>query len=44
MPDPTTEEDKRHVEQLYDTCFNGGDLGLLDRLVSPDYVGPVGDR
>jgi steroid delta-isomerase-like uncharacterized protein len=44
MPDPTQEENKRHVDQLFDSCFNGGDLGLLDRLVSPDYVGPVGDR
>jgi steroid delta-isomerase-like uncharacterized protein len=44
MPDPTAEENKRHVDELFNTCFNGGDLGLLDRLVSPDYVGPVGDR
>ena len=44
MPDPTRDENKRKVDQLFDTCFNRGDLGLLDELVSPDYIGAQGDR
>src|SRR5690349_14730976 len=43
MSDPTRDENKRSVESLFDT-FNHDDLGPLDRLVSPDYVGPQGDR
>jgi len=44
MTDATREENKRHIQRLYDTCFNQGDLGVLDQLVSPDYVGPLGER
>jgi steroid delta-isomerase-like uncharacterized protein len=44
MSDQTRDENKRQVENLFDTCFNQGDLGLLDRLVSPDYLGPQGER
>jgi steroid delta-isomerase-like uncharacterized protein len=44
MPDPTTEENRRNVDQLFNTCFNDGDLGIIDGLFSPDYVGPLGDR
>lgn len=44
MSDQTRDENKRNVEKLFDTCFNQGDLGLLDRLVAPEYVGPRGDK
>jgi steroid delta-isomerase-like uncharacterized protein len=37
-------DNKRNVDQLFQTCFNQGDLGLLDQMVSPDYVGPQGDK
>src|SRR6266540_294541 len=39
-----TDQNKRDVENLFETCFNLGDLGLLDRLVSPDYVGVQGAK
>ena len=44
MSDQTRDENKRNVEKLFETCFNQGDLGLLDQLVAPDYVGPRGDK
>jgi steroid delta-isomerase-like uncharacterized protein len=44
MSDQTREENKRSVQKLYESCFNQGDLGLLDQLVAPDYVGPRGDK
>jgi len=44
MPDATREDNKRKIEQLFDTCFTRGDLDLLDVLVSPEYVGAQGDR
>jgi steroid delta-isomerase-like uncharacterized protein len=44
MPDQARDENKRHIDRLFDTCFNQGDLTLLDDLVSPDYVGPLGER
>jgi steroid delta-isomerase-like uncharacterized protein len=44
MPDHLRDENKRHVDKLFDTCFNQGDLGLLEELVAPDYVGPQGDK
>ena len=44
MSDQTREENRRSVEKLYDNCFNQNDLGLLDQLVAPDYVGPRGDK
>ena len=43
MPDQTRDESKRTVEKLFDT-FNQDDLGPLDELVSPDYVGAQGDK
>jgi len=43
MSDQTREENKRSVEKLFDT-FNHADLGPLDELVAPDYVGPQGDK
>src|SRR5262245_22514645 len=43
MSDQTRDENKRKVEKLFDT-FNSGDLGRMDELVSPDYVGPQGDK
>src|SRR6266511_1501849 len=39
-----TDQNKRDVANLFETCFNLGDLGLLDRLVSPDYVGVQGAK
>jgi steroid delta-isomerase-like uncharacterized protein len=44
MSDQTRDENRRNVDKLFDTCFNQGELGLLDQLVSPDYVGPQGDK
>jgi predicted ester cyclase len=44
MSDPVRDENKRKVETLFDNCFNQGDLGLLDQLVAPDYVGPQGSK
>ena len=38
------DDNKRCVTTLFETCFNAGDLGLLDELVSPEYVGPRGTR
>jgi steroid delta-isomerase-like uncharacterized protein len=43
MTDQTREDNRRQVQTLYDT-FNTGDLGRLDELIAPDYVGPQGDR
>ena len=37
------DENKRKVEKLFDT-FNHDDLGPLDELVAPEYVGPQGDK
>jgi len=44
MPDQARDENKRHIDRLFDTCFNRGDLTVLNDLVSPDYLGPQGDR
>ena len=44
MSDQTRDENKRSVQKLYESCFNQNDLGLLDQLVAPDYVGPRGDK
>ena len=44
MSDQTREENRRSVQKLFESCFNQGDLGLLDQLVAPDYVGPRGDK
>jgi len=44
IKDTIRNENKRNVDQLFETCFNRGDLGLLDELVSPDYVGLQGER
>ncbi len=44
MPSDTREENKRNVDKLFDTCFNQHDLGLLDAVVAPDYVGPQGEK
>jgi predicted ester cyclase len=44
MNDRIRDENIRRITTLFETCFNLGDLGLLDELVSPDYVGPQGGR
>ena len=44
MTDRARDENKRRITTLFESCFNVGDLGLLDELVSPDYVGPQGGR
>jgi steroid delta-isomerase-like uncharacterized protein len=44
MSDQTRDENKRKIETLFDNCFNQGDLGLLDQLVAPEYVGPQGSK
>jgi steroid delta-isomerase-like uncharacterized protein len=43
MTDQTRETNKRTVGQLFET-FNQGDLGAIDQLVGPGYVGAQGDR
>ena len=43
MSDQTRDDNKRSVEKLFDT-FNHDDLTPIDELVSPDYVGPRGDK
>ena len=43
MPDQTRDQNRRNVQKLFET-FNQGDLDLLDELVSPDYIGPQGDK
>jgi steroid delta-isomerase-like uncharacterized protein len=42
MSDETREANKGNINKLFEACFNQGDLGLLDALVAPDYVGPQG--
>lgn len=44
MPDSTRSDNKRKIDKLFDSCFNHHDLAVLDELVSPDYVGPQGDK
>ena len=44
MSDQTRDENNRKVETLFDNCFNQGDLGLLDQMVAPEYVGPQGSK
>ena len=44
MSAETRDENKRSVETLFESCFNQGDLGLLDQLVAPEYVGPQGSK
>ena len=43
MPDQARDENKRNVEKLFDT-FNHDDLGPLDELIAPGYVGAQGDK
>ena len=44
MSDTIRDENKKNVDQLFETCFNHGDLAALDELVAPEYVGPQGDK
>jgi len=44
MSTETQDENKRHVEKLFDDCFSRGELSLLEELVSPDYVNAQGER
>ena len=44
MNDITPENNKRSVAKLFENCFNLGDLGVLDELVSPEYVGVQGAK
>src|SRR5450631_1728008 len=43
MSNAIQHENKKNVEKLFET-FNNGDVAALDRLVSPEYVGPQGDK
>jgi predicted ester cyclase len=43
MSDQIREQNKRNLEKLFET-FNHSDVAVLDQLVSPEYVGPQGDR
>jgi steroid delta-isomerase-like uncharacterized protein len=38
------EHNKKAVEELFESCFNQGQLQVLDRLLSPDYVGAQGEN
>ena len=44
MSDQARDDNKRNIDKLFHSSFNQGDLGLLDEMVSPDYVGPQGDK
>lgn len=44
MTETTQTTNKQTVRRLYEACINAGALGLLDELVSPDYVGPRGEK
>src|SRR5262245_66661454 len=44
MSDQVRDENKRSVEKLFDAGFNQGDLALIDQLVGPEYVGPLGEK
>jgi len=44
MPDPIRDENKRSVAKLFENCFNVGDMGVLDELVSPEYIGAQGGK
>ena len=37
-------QNKKAVEELFESCFNQGQLQVLDRLLSPDYVGAQGEK
>jgi steroid delta-isomerase-like uncharacterized protein len=43
MSDQSREQNKQDVGRLFET-FNQGDLGLVDQLVGPEYVGAQGDK
>jgi len=44
MSDQIREGNKRHVEKLFDDCFNRGDLAALEELVAPEYTGVQGGK
>jgi steroid delta-isomerase-like uncharacterized protein len=39
-----SERNKKTVEELFEQCFNNGQMQALDRLVSPDFVGAQGEK
>jgi len=43
MSDQTRDQNRRHVQTLFDT-FNDGDLGRLDGLIAADYAAPQGGK
>ena len=38
------EQNKKAVEELFESCFNQGQHQVLDRLLSPDFVGAQGEK
>src|SRR5690348_3393927 len=44
MSDQTRDQNLRNVEQLFERGFNQNDLTVIDELLSPDYVGPQGEK
>ena len=38
------EQNKKAVEELFEACFNQGQHQVLDKLLSPDYVGAQGEK
>ena len=43
MSEQIQQQNRRNVERLFET-FNHDDLGPLDQLVAPEYVGPQGHK
>jgi predicted ester cyclase len=43
MTEQARDQNKQNVGKLFES-FNQDDLGLVDQLIGPDYVGPQGDR
>ncbi len=44
MSEQIREQNKKHVEKLFETFSSTGDVAVLEQLVSPDYVGPQGGK
>jgi steroid delta-isomerase-like uncharacterized protein len=44
MSTTAPDENKRRVRALFEDCFTGGKLELLDELIAPTYSGPQGEK
>lgn len=43
-PQPRKDDGAALVKRIYEEAINGANAALLDELVSPEYVGPSGER